>query len=706
MKYQGDMKDCDQSRQPEPKRSSGRRFFTWAISGALFFLAVQPGSVLLAHPNTRPFTTAAEVRDLSPAEARKESSVSIRGVVTYVNLPAGELFVQDSSAGIFVFLRNSTSDVALRAGQSVRIEGVTAPGDFSASITKARITLMGWTKMPKPVDLPFDRILTGEQDSQWGHLVGVIRSGREESGVLYLNAATSGGVFLIIMTDYRADWANLLVDSKVALDGVLAAQFNEHRQVTGVRIFVPSPDFMHIEERAPASAFDLPASSALSVGVFSAKQDRSRRVRVRASVTAVVSRNLIYVSEGGGNLPVDLWMPCLNKPGSIVDVVGFPGTIDGRPGLQDAACRVVSDGRPVRPLELLASDIVPLQAAGEGSGVAIAKGTRNDLKLITLAGTLIQIAKGVHSESLTLVSADQTFSVNLPDSGGSFGDTLEPADQLRVTGVCLITFDDYHRAQSFRLLAREPADVVVVSRPSWLTLRHALWIMVPLALLVVGSIVWISVLRRHIATKTVELRAANGRLQRLSVEDGLTGAANRRRFDEVIEDEARCGVRKSTPLSLVMIDVDHFKQVNDIYGHQRGDQHLIQVVNALRRPLVHIPGALVARYGGDEFVVLLPNTSQDTATAIAEEIGSSVRGMAVPREASPLDQIQTVSLGVATMPPGLAFEADKLVSMADGALYQAKQRGRNCVVVFDADVPAERRYASTLDRLRTVPTSI
>ncbi len=207
------------------------------IAAAILFLVA--ASIASARPNGIPITTAAEVRQLSPADARKELPVSIRGVVTYVNVETGELFVQDKSAGIFVFIRNSTSDVALRAGQRVTVTGVTAPGDFASSIAKAHISVAGEGEMPNSVHLPFDEILTGEQDSQWGRLVGVVRSGREEAGVLYPNAVTAGGEFLIIMKEHPADWATTLVDSKISLDGVLAAVFNEHRQAAGVRIFVP-----------------------------------------------------------------------------------------------------------------------------------------------------------------------------------------------------------------------------------------------------------------------------------------------------------------------------------------------------------------------------------------------------------------------------------------------------------------------------------
>jgi diguanylate cyclase (GGDEF)-like protein len=626
--------------------------------------------------------SASAVRHLVPEEARKEYPVEIRGVVTWVNVRSGELFVQDATAGIFVFIRNSHADRFLQAGQTVVVSGVTAPGDFSSSITRARIQVTGEGEMPASVRIPFERVLTGEKDSQWGHLEGVVRSGREDGGVLYLNAMAPGGTFIAILNDYPRDWSTRLVDSRVSLDGVLAAIFNEHRQVSGARIFVPGARFLRIEDAAPESPFDLPRSSALSVGAFRANESWNHRVHVRAAITAVVSKVLIYAAEGEGNLAIEVSAPCAGKPGSVADFVGFPGFIEGRPGLQNAACRVAPAGSELRPVELAARDILPPESPDEGSGLAIARGTRNDLKLVTVGGTLIQVARGAHSQVLTLASADQIFGVTLPESVSWMGDAMEPGSQMKVTGVCLITYDEFHRAQSFRLLARDATDITVQSRPSWLTIRRALWIMIPLALIVVGSIAWISVLRRHVAIKTCELRAANELLQQDAGEDALTGAANRRRFDEVLDTEVRYSYRTSTPLSLLMIDIDHFKDVNDLYGHQRGDQCLIEVVGALRRALFPATGMLVARYGGEEFAVVLPDTPANTAIAVAEQMRACVLELAISHGRSPFDQRLTVSLGVATLSAGSPWLAEHLVNKADRALYQAKQAGRNRVVAF------------------------
>jgi len=536
--------------------------------------------------------------------------------------------------------------------------------------------------MPNSLSLPFDRILTGEQDSQWGHLVGVVRSGREDAGVLYLNAVRPGGQFLVIMKDYPANWMTEFVDSKISIDGVLAAVFNEHRQVTGVRIFVPARRYLKVDEQAAASPYDLPESSVLSVGAFGSNHDWSHRIRVRGTITAVASQNLLYLSHGEGALPVELWMPCGGKPGSVVDFIGFPGTVDGRPGLQSAICRVITAGAPERPIELLARDVVPRQNAEDGSGLSIAKGTRNDLRLITIAGTVMQATRDSVSENLTLIAGDQTFTVTIPESAGWPDDVLKPATNLRITGICLIDFDEYHRANSFRVLTRKSTDVVVVSRASWLTLRRAISILIALAFLVFCFIVWILVLRHHVAIKTIELRAANERLRQLSIEDALTGASNRRHFDEAIENEMRRGNENATPLALVLIDIDHFKRVNDILGHKKGDQYLILVVGVLRRVIAHMPGALVARYGGEEFAVLLPRTDQGAAVAAAGRMRVSVWNMALSEQDSVFADLgATISLGVAVMPPGSNLDPDRLVNRADSALYEAKQRGRNRVEV-------------------------
>lgn len=174
----------------------------------------------------------------------------------------------------------------------------------------------------------------------------------------------------------------------------------------------------------------------------------------------------------------------------------------------------------------------------------------------------------------------------------------------------------------------------------------------------------------NLASIRRDLEEANARLQRLSMLDGLTGIANRRRFDEALDVEWRRGVRSNAPLSLLMIDIDAFKPYNDAHGHQAGDDCLCRVGATLAESLQRA-GDLVARYGGEEFTVLLPETDAGHARGVAEMLRERVAATA------PV----TISVGVSTMIPDLGAASFVLVADADAALYEAKRSGRNRVVV-------------------------
>jgi diguanylate cyclase (GGDEF)-like protein/PAS domain S-box-containing protein len=177
-----------------------------------------------------------------------------------------------------------------------------------------------------------------------------------------------------------------------------------------------------------------------------------------------------------------------------------------------------------------------------------------------------------------------------------------------------------------------------------------------------------------------QLEIANQELQRLACVDGLTQVANRRRFDEYLNAEWRRLVREQRPLSLILCDIDYFKLYNDTYGHLAGDFCLQQVAGVLRQSLRR-PADLVARYGGEEFAMILPNTDITRAAFIAEDVRKRVRGLKIPHAESPVSQYVTLSLGVATSIPTSDISAQELIAAADEALYQAKNEGRDRVVV-------------------------
>jgi diguanylate cyclase (GGDEF)-like protein/PAS domain S-box-containing protein len=177
-----------------------------------------------------------------------------------------------------------------------------------------------------------------------------------------------------------------------------------------------------------------------------------------------------------------------------------------------------------------------------------------------------------------------------------------------------------------------------------------------------------------------QLTQANAQLQDLAYLDGLTHVANRRKFDEYLQQEWRRLLRDRAPLAVIMADIDCFKAYNDIYGHQMGDDCLRRVAKTLQSAIKR-PADLVARYGGEEFVAVLPNTSQRGAERLAEKMRRLVRLQIIPHQGSELDARITLSLGVAVTIPLPTTSPEALIHQADDALYQAKHCGRDRVVV-------------------------
>ena len=187
-------------------------------------------------------------------------------------------------------------------------------------------------------------------------------------------------------------------------------------------------------------------------------------------------------------------------------------------------------------------------------------------------------------------------------------------------------------------------------------------------------------LEEKVHQRTAELEDANHQLETLSTTDALTGLANRRRFESYWAEEWQRAVRQGTPLAVIMIDVDHFKNYNDHYGHQAGDACLRRL-GAVLRLTVRRAGELAARYGGEEFVVVLPGVTGQQATETATAILAAVQAEQMPHATSPVASVLTLSLGVAIGRPGAGEERERLIRLADEALYRAKHLGRNRVLL-------------------------
>ncbi|MCW8914641.1 MAG: GGDEF domain-containing protein [Magnetovibrio sp.] len=197
------------------------------------------------------------------------------------------------------------------------------------------------------------------------------------------------------------------------------------------------------------------------------------------------------------------------------------------------------------------------------------------------------------------------------------------------------------------------------------------------------------------ARNTRRLRRHRDELAALSTTDGLTGIANRRRLDQFMDMEWSRSIRSNTPVSIILMDIDHFKNYNDAYGHGAGDECLIKVAHAMSGVIVRSTD-LLARYGGEEFACILPSTELNRAVEIAERLCAAVSKMEIPHEHSTAADHVTISIGVMATTPCPGDDLADAFEVADNNLYQAKEQGRNRVISSTVAVAKNKDTQSEL----------
>ena len=185
-------------------------------------------------------------------------------------------------------------------------------------------------------------------------------------------------------------------------------------------------------------------------------------------------------------------------------------------------------------------------------------------------------------------------------------------------------------------------------------------------------------------TAETKLLKLNHKLSKLATLDSLTNIANRHYFDEMLNKEWQRGRIESSPLGLILCDIDHFKLYNDCLGHQAGDICLKQVAQAISETVRH-SGDLAARYGGEEFAIILPQTTPENALIVAENIRLQIKELNIPHPHSTVSDRVSLSLGVSCVIPNPATTKQQLLVAADKALYQAKNAGRDRAILNSID---------------------
>ncbi|MGH9470286.1 MAG: response regulator [Terriglobia bacterium] len=468
---------------------------TGLLSLSLLMLALQAGAVVRSPISRKPMglptlTHAEQVRSLVPELAKLGYPVRLHAVVTYYGGTGWELFVQDSSGGIYV---DSGDDLGkLRAGDLVEVTGFSSPGGFAPEVIAPRVRVLGPGRLPQPKRVSWGRMESGVEDDQRVETEGVVRSVKPDGANAKLLIAAGDGFF-----SAEVPWTNIsrlagLVDAEVRLQGVCGTVFNPNRQLVGVELYVPAPADITVLRPAPSEPFSLPVLAASSVLRFSPSPATRHRIRIRGVVTFSEAGRDLFVTDGTGSLYVTTKQHFKLQPGDLVDVVGFPAIGPNAPELQDAILRVVAKVTEPAPVKMTAAQALQTNA---------------DAQLIQVTGVVQRQGLSERGRYLVLRSGATTFQAWLgAEATGERWPSIKNGSVVRLTGVSSVHLSRDLQPESLWILLRGPSDIAVLKRPSWWTAQHALVFAGLLAMLILAALGWAVVLRGRVQTQTEMIR--------------------------------------------------------------------------------------------------------------------------------------------------------------------------------------------------------
>jgi PAS domain S-box-containing protein len=438
-------------------------------------------------------TRAEQVRELSAEQANRGYPVRLRGVVTFVD--DFSLFVQDSGAGIFVSASGLAHEV--RAGQLIELDGVTECPDFAPQINKARVRIVGTAQMPPAKRLDFDRLAATEEDSQWAEVEGVVHEVvRDEVPVppavdtsVALQVAISGGELLAWVPWMSEAEAAKFVDSRVRMRGVAGAVFNRSNEWVGARLYIPGRAQVEVLEHPPADTFAIPPTTISSILRFNPTGSSGHRVRIQGVVTLQRPGKELFVQDATGNLDILTRQTTRVHVGQRVTVAGFPAMGEYTHILDHGIFQSLDGSTPPAPLAVTAK-----QAVGGDYHAALVK----------IDGYLLGRSRERGEQVLTLQSGPITFEASLEASQGAL-DFLREGSHLQLMGVCVTEADQTHVARAFRVLLSSPADIAILSQPSWWTLSRLLALVGLMAALILCTAIWAGLLRRRVEHQATSL---------------------------------------------------------------------------------------------------------------------------------------------------------------------------------------------------------
>jgi signal transduction histidine kinase len=468
-----------------------------------------------------------EIRNLTRAEAEEHLPAKIRGVVIWSSPTA--VVLQDARAGVYVHYNSTNWMQQPSVGELWEIEGTTDPGDFSPVLLGIKGTFLQRAALPEPIRPTRNQLVNGSLDAEYVELRGAL-TGISETNMTLLSP--EGKITILTTDDHPLPYLpppsrrdGSFVDSIVRIRGCLTARWDKAaRQVRAREIFI-SPGFVQVEELAPADPFDLPTRRAADLLWFDPSGSTLERTKIKGQI--VFARPGEYcLQDGSTGLRLRTKQPLDLQAGDVVEAVGFPQLGGPSPTLQEAQARVIGKLALPSPLPIAATDLLNMGY---------------DSTVVRVEAVLLS-DRSYRRERVLELQASQNHFIARLKSNQPVGSPLVTGSVLQLTGVYFAVGSEQASGNldAFELKMNNPADILLLQQPPWWTLSRALALMAVLAGVLAIALVWITLLRRKVEERTVQLQKQIG--ERQLVEQRRVMEQERTRVAQDLHDELGAGL--------------------------------------------------------------------------------------------------------------------------------------------------------------------
>jgi PAS domain S-box-containing protein len=496
--------------------SQGRnqtRIFCLLLVAAILVARVQLTSAneVPPHSSSPLITTAVQIRKMTVQEAQKSYVVRLRGVVTYYDADEPDLFVQDSTSGIWVNLEKAKPNVPLKAGDVVEVDGITEGPDFAPQIGNPRFKVLGQAPLPPAKRVSFEQMASTMEDSQRVEVEGIVRKVFKRRNRLYLEVATEGGRVTGRIPFYTQDSLPQIVDARVRMRGTCGSEFNSTNQLTGIYVNIPYESELKVLQPSRLDPFSAPVVAIPDLLRFSPERGTGHSVRVEGIVTLTRPGKAVFIQNAGESLYVQTPQDTLTfQAGDQVDVVGFPTVGSYAPELQDAILRRIGVDEIPKPIPLSPGEALRGNFARDSARdnpIGNQQFHSHDSELIQVEGQLTGYSLNPGEQILLLQEGTVVFGAELAGTEiPAVFTSLREGSRLKMTGVCTIEVDENQNPIRFRILLRTPEDVVVLRLPPWWNVTRTLGLMGVMVVAIFTALKWAATLRRRVREATEVIR--------------------------------------------------------------------------------------------------------------------------------------------------------------------------------------------------------